>query len=320
MGRAVSSPVSGGRSPVGLLVCLLAAAGCPGPEPEPEPVAFTLLQANVGNATLACEPYLYKLCYADVEERIAGRLAELAPDIVVLQEVLPADFCDGIDEPDPEKICHPSRRLDEPWLARRLVGPDYELACDTRNGFECIGVRQDVGTLSGPDAVTPPLAEGCDPGFSVSSTVVTLAAGPSFTVVDGHPQSGWEYACREDQVRLLFGGARGEPPLVADGPTLVAGDMNLDPFVDADVSVRAWDEFVGEGRRFHYHSGLAERDPPYDTLVTPVLTGVLDHVVSDFAEGTCQTLGEAPGTERLDDGAGCDHRALLCDLEVPVTQ
>jgi len=43
---------------------------------------------------------------------------------------------------------------------------------------------------------------------------------------------------------------------------------------------------------------------------------VLDHVASTSLEGTCQTLGEAPDTERLDGnvGGGCDHRALLCAL------
>lgn len=53
-------------------------------------------------------------------------------------------------------------------------------------------------------------------------------------------------------------------------------------------------------------------------------TGTLDHVASTSAGailGGCTTLGEAPDTQRLDGaegGNGCDHRALLCDLNVPL--
>jgi hypothetical protein len=77
---------------------------------------------------------------------------------------------------------------------------------------------------------------------------------------------------------------------------------------------------VGEGKRFAYHSGPAEREPPYFTVDEVLFHLTLDHVASDFAQGTCQTLGMAPGTERLDGGKGTDHRALFCALNLPNTE
>ena len=52
---------------------------------------------------------------------------------------------------------------------------------------------------------------------------------------------------------------------------------------------------------FRYHSGIAEKDPPYYTLIYGVRR-TLDVVASNFAEGVCQVLGELPGTSRLDGG------------------
>lgn len=298
---------------VGLsLPALLALVAC---EPTPpEPRAFSVLSANVGNTLLACEAYAYKLCQIDVEERIRENIAALSPDIVVLQEVVGRHQCTTVDDEQPGFTCHDEHTVAEPSQARRLVGPEYDVACTARDGFECVAVKTSFGALPGcsssagcADAETVPPVEGCDPGFSVSAVDVELLGGGSLRVVNAHPDSGFDAACRAAQLEQMFA-------LAGLGPTLIAGDMNLDPFADVDESVHVWDEHVGDGKRFRYHSGPAEHQPPYPTAVNPLFTGVLDHVVSDFAEGICTTLGEAPGSERLDGGEGTDHRALSCSL------
>ncbi len=81
---------------------------------------------------------------------------------------------------------------------------------------------------------------------------------------------------------------------------------------------RTW---VGAGEAFHCHRGPAERSPPRITASYPQILSyggdhTYDHVVSNFAAGTCTTLGEAPNTTRLDGGSGTDHRALLCHLSI----
>jgi hypothetical protein len=117
---------------------------------------------------------------------------------------------------------------------------------------------------------------------------------------------------------------------------LLLGDFNLDPFRERDASVDVWDDHIGERRRLRLLSGPSEHDPPYFTLfpfesaqVDPTgslpinvelgdLAGArtIDHIVaSPGLTGTCTTLGEAPGTERLEGPrGGLDHRALRCEV------
>lgn len=280
-----------------------------------EPAAFTLLTANVGNVLLACEGYAYNLCHKGVERRATDAIAALAPDVILLQEVVSDAQCEALVETDPAFTCHPEHRAREPSQARRLVGDGYSLACDARAGFECVAVKTSFGAISGcaegarcDDAETPPAPEGCDEGFSVSAVTVVPKAGEPFRVVNGHPASGFLTACRAAQLEQAF------EQLAGEGPALVGGDMNVDPFTDNDEAVLVWDEHVGDDERFRYHSGPKEHEPPYPTSVNPLSVNVLDHVVSDFLEGTCVTLGEAPGTDRLDGGEGMDHRALSCVL------
>jgi hypothetical protein len=86
----------------------------------------------------------------------------------------------------------------------------------------------------------------------------------------------------------------------------------MDPWREDDVSTRYWRQQVGEAgnRGFVYHSGIAEVQLPRPTLRYPFLSRTHDHVASNLLTGVCQVLGESPGTQRLDGGGGCDHRAV----------
>jgi hypothetical protein len=290
----------------------------------PGPLALTLLSANVGNAFLDCQDgYLFKLCEIEVEDALIANIAAHDPDVVIFQEILPPGSCDAFDETNAERICHPDHEAEKVPQARRLVGEGYTVACDANNHYECIALRTGMGTIEGCEsgafclsgADTPPNPEGCDAGFSVSAVKVELEDGRAFTLVNGHPQSGFEYDCRAQELELIFGQGD-DPGLVGEGPALVAGDFNLDPYEHDDVSIDVWEQHVGEGKRFRYHSGPAEREPPYHTVDEVLFHLTLDHVASDFAVGSCKTLGMAEGTERLDGGGGTDHRALLCALSL----
>ena len=321
------------------LLLLTCASGCSDDPVAPvtEPPFVHLLQANVGNVDPLCNTadYLVNLCRVDVEENLTKNIQALRPDVISLQELVSDAQCDDITEEDEQKVCHPDHRAGEPNQARRLVGPDYTIACDSRNGYECIAVATGFGAIEGcasgdlclQGATTPGNPEGCDGGFTVSAVEVVPAVGPRFTVVNGHPPSGPETSCRHAQILQIFEGYAEEPPLVGEGPTLLAGDFNLDPFTDIpmggddDPSVATWNAYVGEGKRFSYHSGPAEHEPPYPTSLF-LIPYVLDHVASDFLAGACTTLGEAPGTLRLDGfddrraWEGTDHRALDCRLHL----
>lgn len=305
---------------------LVVALSCACPESEPMPRAFTLLQANVGNTLLACEQgYIFKLCEVSVENAIRDNIAALNPDVIALQEVLPDAVCDAIDEQNERFVCHPDQLAQGATQIERLIGDAYETACDERNGYECVAVKRDGPVALDGAYVTPPPVdsddeETCDDGFTVGVQPL-LVDGASITLVNGHPQSGFIGRCRRKQLEQAL--AVEAPADDGAGAVLLSGDWNLDPFRDTDESADLWVENVGlasEGKRFHYHSGPAEKNPPLPTTENVLFTGTLDHVASTSLGGTCTTLGEAEGTARLDGaegGNGCDHRALSCALTVP---
>ncbi len=285
--------------------------------PVKPPDRMRLVQANVGNVAITCGDYRYKLCYAETEARIRQGLAQVDADVIALQEVSPPWQCDEIDERSERRICHPSHVDGQPQV-RRLVGDDYTIACADRYQYDCIAVHQRFGTIEGcaPGSIctqpSPPAKAGCDDGFTVTGFRVVPHAASPLTLVNVHPQSGPEAECRRHQLAQVFGGPA---PLVGSSRALVTGDFNLDPYADQDVSADFLRFVVGDGKRFQFHSGSAEHQPPYITASYINGDHVYDHVVSDFAAGTCRTLGAA-GTGRLDGGTGTDHRALLCDLAI----
>jgi endonuclease/exonuclease/phosphatase family metal-dependent hydrolase len=160
-----------------------------------------------------------------------------------------------------------------------------------------------------PAVKTLPAQASCDDGFTASRFKIKLLSGARFDFVNAHlPSGGGGAACRADQLNGVFS---------ESGATLIAGDLNLDPYAGTDASEVRFRELVGPGAAFKYHSGIAEHDPPHPSAFYLSGNSTLDHVVSNFAKGACTTLGVAAGTSRLDKGSGTDHRALFCELTVP---
>ena len=281
-----------------------------------------LLQANVGNVAVTCTGYKFKLCYAETEARLGTAIRDLDADVISLQEVVSLEQCQAINENDARKVCHARHTAEVAEQARRLVGDSYTIACDTRSHFECVAVKRGWGGIAGcpegeicidPDVAetAPPPGSGCDAGFSVSAATITPTKAKAFRLVNLHPPSGKAVDCRRGALVQVFEGSSA----LARGPrSLLAGDFNLDPFTGDDASERYLRDWVGDGKKFRFHSGTAEQSPPLKSAFYPIGNHTYDHVISNFASGTCTTLGEATGTVRLDGGSGTDHRALLCQL------
>ena len=277
---------------------------------------FTLLSANVGNGDPRCAFQWLKLCRSDVEARLTASLAELRPEVVALKETLPDHLCEGAPLVDPGNVC--GGEYSAPQV-RRLLGPDYTITCDSRNRIECIGVRTDVGEIRGCELGAlctsdrmASITTGCRAHLSVFVATVEVR-GVQFDIVNAHPENR-SAECRLDSIQQFF-----EGDLIEEERALILGDVNLDPWRGDDVSTEYWNTQVGsaETHAFYYHSGPAEQEPPYPTIRSSFFTRTLDHVASNFLEGTTLTLGEAPGTMRLDGGAGMDHRALHVWLAFP---
>lgn len=335
-------------------------------------VPVRLLQANLGNINVtpgACGDQAVKLCLQPVEDRITAGLRTLDPDVVVLQEVLPTLVCappakegdfgtapTSLSLRNPAHLCNPSVAAALPAAEQldRLLPPlQWETRCNdplidpAQPGrvippWDCIGVKRERGRMvaftslpgTAPGAVP---GETCDNGFTVSVARLDLGGTP-LQVTTAHPDSGPSRAgCRAEKLARMFEALGGERPA---GPTVVSGDMNLDPYRSPDVSTALWDRFISAdgSTAYGYRSGIAEADPapftsnlcgpsqldPTGRVVDPVQPPVgpcastLDHVAATpDVVGSCDTLGEAPGTSaRLDGGGGTDHRGILCDLSV----
>lgn len=327
-------------------------------------VAFRFLQANIGNVNLAaCNDQAVKICLAPVEARLSERLTELAPDVVALQEVLPAlvclppakagDFGTPATSPslaNPFHLCNPAVRdafADPDQLDRLLPPRVWETRCNAPlidpaspdrviPPWDCLGVRRSAGRLTGfvtlPGSVPGVVpGETCDNGFTVSIGQLELAGRP-LQLTTAHPDSGAARAgCRAEKLTRMFAGLAER-----DVPTIVSGDMNLDPYRAPDASTQVWDAFVGAGKAYPYRSGTVEADPaPFTSnicglsqedptgqlldLVQPPTgpcASTLDHVAASAdVVGPCDTLGEAPGdSARLDGGGGMDHRGIACSF------
>jgi len=304
--------------------------GTPWDMPAAGAGAFTLLSANVGNVDVfRCAGAVYKLCSAASERRIAHRIAVLHPDVLLLQETLPPRVCDSLGPVEEWHVCHPSNTAAEPEQVRRLVGPDYTVACDARGGYECVAVRRGFAPLEGcADGALcrggartgPPVEGGCDTGFVVVAATATIA-GRRTDLVSAHPPSGFSEEsqnCRRAHLDQLFGDPS---PIRSADRAIAGGDWNMDPFRSAGADVERWHASVSARRDsalpFALHSGLVEHDPPYWSA--PLVKLTWDHVVSEGFIGRCVTLGAAPGLAPLDYAEGdelqrLDHLAQWCTI------
>ena len=274
-----------------------------------------VLSANIGNNDPRCMSYNWKLCLLPVEDRVRDSIRALDPEVVVLQEISTAAQCAGRQEWRPWKVCHPRNRTEAEEQTRRILGPDWTIAM-AKGRFEAIAVKVSAGTIQGcePGAVCwaeflPDLPRGCDPGFSVSAVEAVLKGAP-VRVINIHPDS-IKRGCRARELEQGFALATGKN-------NLMLGDWNTDPYRGKGEDVEVWKREVSK-RPFTIHSGIAEHDPPYltDLVPWPWPDKTLDHVLSDFAQGVCATLGVAPGTRRLDGRGNLDHRGLWCELNLP---
>jgi hypothetical protein len=332
VGRALGDPSGrskrqdqGGEAPLGIAFDM----------PDAGAGAFSVLAANVGNIDLlSCDSAIYKLCDAAQEARITAAIARARPDIALLAEVITPAQCDALaDQVDAGHVCHPSNRASEPDQVRRLLGPEYTIACEPRRGYECIGVRAGFATLEGcADGAlcrgllrSAPPVSGCDEGFTLSAATVKLD-GRKLDLVVAHPPSGAmpeSKQCRASFLPAALGDLGGPDSLRTQPRAILGGDFNMDPWRKAgDVDVTYWRErvrfsFSAPGPALVMHSGAAETDPPFWSA--PLNRQTWDHLLSTGFVGRCVTLGAAEGFPALDAPQGeeihrLDHLAQYCLL------
>jgi hypothetical protein len=317
-------------SPFWLAILLIGCPVLPDEPPADEPAMIRVLQANVGNLDefwhegCPSVPYHGSQCELSVEAELRANIDVIDPDIALLMEVIDSDHCPPESWDGEEGLACTGAPEREPYQqVRRLVGEGYTIVCDGIAHYDCVAVRSERieldqcprGEVCMGAAVTPPHPPECEGGGGITSVsrVDARLGELRFGIVAAHPLNATSTSddrCRLGQYRQAF------EELPGAGPTLVAGDMNLDPYKTPEyyASGAYWHEQVGEGRRFVAHS--VNSDP-----ITPTWGGffTLDYVLSDFLIGDdCVVLGETYGVAPLDGELDrMDHRAVLCDLELP---
>ena len=273
---------------------------------------FTLLCVNLGNADLKYfnDRHRNKLVSRRVEGKIARRIAHLSPDIVVYQESIGHLEYTGRDPLKPQ--------------IRRLLGDEYSIIADNRFQFEGIAVKRTTGIIEGvePGAYAyNPRTEiqggECDDGFASQVVTIVLGDGTMFELAAFHLHS-LDVYCRARVLRSILGNVP-TPSKLKSNNVVLAGDFNFDPWRFVDPSIETWHALTRtgwQGRPFHHHNHLAADGLPELTSQALFLNRTIDFVLSNFLIGTVATLGTTPGTQRLDGGSGCDHRALFGNLSV----
>ncbi len=276
---------------------------------------------------LVDEHYNNSLSWDPAENRLADWLADQRPDIASFQELFHDPWC--VEEDIPvfpglRLICE-SFDAARPLQVRRLLGPDYQIACGTRKPDTCLAVHRAWGTMrecpgddvcvGGLDGNAPP--SGCTSRDRAGRVHVDLPDGSTVVIVALHGTSGAALAdqeCRRDIFGQVFEDRGDGTPLAGSGAALVLGDFNTDPVLFAGTDVSA--DYIAarvaaEGSGWEWHSPI---DPDGDRSYGFVS---IDHVVSNAFDGGCVIPGETAGVPAIWDVVYFDHLPVLCDLQGP---
>ena len=244
------------------------------------------------------------------------------PDLVVFQEIFHADECAQIPVEAQEGFYCANWSPGDPTVALAILGDDWQVACHLGKPDKCAAVNRRFGTFRGCqadlclDGLDGSRVPDCGSGSRVGRGVIELVAGGELTLVNYHGSSGFETKdqnCRAAQVDQVFVDI-GDGQAGANGAlNLVMGDLNTDPArLPFDPSAQRWNDFVGDGKAFHWLTELGEDAPrTYANLLT------IDHVISDVLVGSCWHAGVTAGHPDVIDTPYFDHKPVVCELREP---
>ena len=245
-------------------------------------------------------------------------------DVVVFQEIFhPAD-CEAVPSEARVGFVCEAWMEGAPTVMRRVLGPDYQVACHLEKPDKCAAVRTSVGRFRGCtdddcfDGLDGARVPGCGGGSRIGRGVIELEGGGALTLVSVHGSSGLDLddqACRVAQFRQVFEElGLGDGPAANGTSNVILGDFNTDPvrLTVLDESARYLASTVAleaEGSRFHFLNDVGEGAQP------TYLNAIIDHVVVNDSTGRCFAAGVTPGTEAPTEMVYFDHRPLVCDLD-----
>gem|GEM_PF-3197556 len=325
------------------------------PPPAPPPPApratgphhLRYLAINIGNVSLNCRAYEYKLCTPDVSDRVRDYIATWKPDVVLLSEVL--------DEPQLDRVLHDSDLRAGGSTTSNLGGPvlppelGYAHAChsslnrftgvardaqplddpDASHRHECVAWRKDrfalvdAAHVLGPN--TPELRSKCHYDFTMQAATLRMrdaedesGAPIDVTGIAVHPASDTDdLACRKDTIARMWSELATKPRV------FVGGDFNTGVGSELMVPSRFHINYSHGNHFATHHAG--------EFTAAYYVRGEFefDHAFSSFGRA-CTDCGKYYGGSKQDlpfgsalgdwDGhpwaakPGIDHRQILVDL------
>ncbi len=260
------------------------------------------------------------LAWRPAVEAAEAFFSTLRPDVVALQEIFDPAACPQVPlEARAGFVCE-TWTEGAPSVARRILGPDYAIACFPGKPDKCLAVRRAFARLEGcvgedcSGALTGFPVEGCGRGARVARGRLQLEDGSRLSVVALHGSSGLkpeDVACRVAQLDQVFVELGDGRPGVDGTRNLVLGDLNTDPFrlAGGEASADRFRAHAGPGTAFTVHTWAGPDAPPsYGGLLD------IDHVASDAFDGDCWTAGVDPGHPAVFEPVYFDHRPRVCSL------
>ena len=337
--------------PIALLpIALLLAACAPGdeptePEPDPTPFSALVVTFNTGtsegmghdagpddgyteeHAAHSDTWYGDGLAWLPAVEAATAFFADVAPDVVAFQEIFYSQLCADIPPEAHEDFVCADWQPGDATVANRILGEGYQVACHPGKDDKCAAVRTDFGRfegceeafcLEGLDGFS---VDGCGNGARVGRGTIQLAEGGTLNLVNMHGSSGLagdDMDCRVLQVDQVFVDLGDGEPGARGARSLILGDFNTDPgrWETYDESAARWLDFAAppgedaDGRGFRFHTEVGDDAPPtYSSLAN------IDHVITDFAAGSCWHAGTTAGHAEVTDARYFDHQPAVCALE-----
>jgi hypothetical protein len=282
---------------------------------DPPDDGYTSAQARTSDAW-----YGNGLAWRDAVEAVRRFVREIDPDIVAFQEMFYPEECSAVPAEARAGFVCETWKPGDPSVARVVLGDDYQIGYHPGKPNKCLGVHRRFGAIRGYDNDSPAnwlqgfKLQGCGGGARVARAIVDRTSGETLTVISIHGTSGRkpaDQACRVRQVERIFVDFGDGAPGANGKQNLILGDFNTDPFLAAaiDPSAARWNDFVGEGKAFHFISKLGADAPrAYQRFAD------IDHVVSDVFRGSCRYPGLDRGTQPVFDGTYFDHTPVVCTL------
>lgn len=276
---------------------------------------YTLTQAKTSDRW-----YGNGLAWRPAIAAVRETIKRVDPDIVAFQEIFDCQECEQIPVEQRTGFVCENWSPGDPNVARTVLGDEYQIAYHPGKRSKCMAVHRRFGKLLGcngrdrENVLEGFPVEGCGSGARVARAIVERADGQRLTIISLHGTSGFsaqDQRCRVKQVEQIFVDFGDGKPGVRGAHNLILGDFNTDPgrARSVDASANRWNQFVGDGKPFHFVSKSGASAPrSYRGFAD------IDHIVSDRYRGSCRYLGLDPQSPTVWEGVYFDHVPVICTL------